>query len=164
MSLPIKPYIESAADKGVPIAKHVPHKVDEAGVSAALSEDEDIFQNIDRRLNVLMARANRIESALNKLNEENNQRDDNMLDMDTTDMGFDENLALNINPEGEEEDEEGDELEKNLEYLGNFADDPDTSEYDIDGADFLDDEPLENAEDGLVESFESKINLNVHDD
>lgn len=160
MSLPIKPYIESAADKGgVPSAKQVPLKVDEEGVAAALSEDEDIFQNIDKRLNLLMARANRIESALNKLTEDNNHRDENMLDMDTTDMGFDENLALNLDLDEveEDEDEEGDDL-------GNFADDADTSEYDIDGVDFLDDDHLENAEDGLVESFESKINLNVHDD
>lgn len=147
MSLSTKPYIESAADK-LPSSKHVAHKVDEAAIASALSEDEDIFVNIDRRLNMLMSRANRIERALNKLYEEINQRDA-IQEMDITDMGFDENLALNLDDDDEQN-------------LDNFADIDDTSGYD--GSDFLDDDPLANVEDGLVESFESKINLNVQGD
>lgn len=137
MSLPIKkPFTESATDNG-------PKSEQDKN-----SEDEDIFENIDRRLNQLLARATKIENALNKLNEANNNKDD-VLDMDANDMGFDENAALNVNlADG---DFEGDSAE--TEY----------SDFDIDGTDFLDDDPLENAGDGLIESFD-EIDLNVHDD
>lgn len=135
MSLPTKnPFTEAPAD-------NKPKSEQDKN-----SEDEDIFENIDRRLNQLLARATKIENALNKLNEANNNKDD-VLDMDANDMGFDENVALNVNLE----DFEGDSGE--TEY----------SDFDIDGTDFLDDDPLEYAEDGLVESFD-EIDLNVHDD
>lgn len=135
MSLPTKsPFTEAAAD-------NAPKSEQDKN-----SEDEDIFENIDRRLNQLLARATKIENALNKLNEANNNKDD-VLDMDANDMGFDENLALNENLE----EFEGDSAE--TEY----------SDFDIDCTDFLDDDPLENAEDGLVEGFD-EIDLNVHDD
>lgn len=138
MSLPIKkPFTESAADNG-------PKSDLEKN-----SEDEDIFENIDRRLNQLLARATKIENALNKLNEANNNKDD-VLDMDANDMGFDENAALSVNlADGDFEGDSGE-----TEY----------SDFDFDGTEFLDDDdPLDNAGDGLIETFD-EIDLNVHDD
>lgn len=112
-----------------------PELIGDVGIATTSKSGPDVFGDIDKRLSLLLDRANKLESTLNRLNDE---RADNDSDMDP-DMDLITSEAVDV-----------DDDEYNLE-----VDDLDLDAGDIDIDDDADDSDADNAE---------KIDLNAHED